>query len=308
MAESRARIDKLSPERRKLLEAMIARRSPATEAPSQQSPTPQRAPVAVEGEEDMKTACRRMYDEINHQLDAGVFGEFSFFLNYGYVPDLSPQFATIAVSDHYLNRNSVRLVLELIADCPVDGRLVLDVGCGRGAIPHVLTQFFQPASVVGLDLSPAAVSFCRRAHRDPRLRFGVGDSENLPFANESFDILTNLESSSCYPDVNAFYREVYRVLVPGGHFLYSDCLPPNRFRDARAYLEEIGLQVELDRDVTSNVLLSCDEVARQRMQAYRGATPELETFLGAPGSPYYEDMRAGRWTYRILRLRRKESA
>jgi len=308
MAELRSRIDKLSPERRRLLEKMIAGRSTPTEASSQEIAAPSLSIATAEGEEDIKAACRRMYDEINHQLDAGMFGEFSFFLNYGYVPDLSPQFAAVAVSDHYLNRNSVRLVLELIGDCPVDGRSVLDVGCGRGAIPHVLTQFFQPASVVGLDLSPAAISFCRRAHRDPRLRFEVGDSENLPFADESFDILTNLESSSCYPNVDAFYREVYRVLAPDGHFLYSDCFPPNRFREARVYLEGIGLQVEQDRDITSNVLLSCDEVARQRVQAYRGASPELETFLGAPGSQYYEDMRAGRWTYRILRLRRKESA
>jgi phthiocerol/phenolphthiocerol synthesis type-I polyketide synthase E len=308
MAEIRNRIDKLSPERRKLLEAMIARRSPSAAPPSQQSPTPQRAPVAVEGEEDTKTACRRMYDEINRQLDAGVFGEFSFFLNYGYVPALGPQFAVVTVPDHYLNGNSVRLVLELIGDCPVDGRRVLDVGCGRGAIPHVLTQFFQPASVVGLDLSPAAIAFCRRAHRHPRLHFGVGDSENLPFVDIAFDILTNLESSSCYPNVEAFYREVYRVLAPDGYFLYADCLPPGRFQEAKAYLEEIGLHVEQDRDITSNVLLSCDEVARQRVQAYRGASPELKTFLGAPGSQYYEDMRAGRWTYRILRLRKKELA
>jgi phthiocerol/phenolphthiocerol synthesis type-I polyketide synthase E len=308
MAEIRTRIDKLSPERRKLLEAMIAQRRSSTAASSQQSPTPQPSMAIVEGEEDMKTTCRRMYDEINYQLDAGVFGEFAFFLNYGYVPALSPQFAVVAVPDHYLNGNSVRLVLELIGDCPLDGRRVLDVGCGRGAIPHVLTQFFQPASVVGLDLSPAAISFCRNTHRHPRLRFTVGDSENLPFADESFDILTNLESSSCYPNLDAFYREVYRVLAPGGHFLYSDCLPPDRFREATAYLEEVGLQIEQDRDITSNVLLSCDEVSRQRVQAYRGASPELETFLGAPGSQYYEDMRAGRWTYRILRLHKKEFA
>ena len=149
MAEIRTRIDNLSPERRKLLEKMIARRSPSPEASSQETPAPRLSIATVEGEEDMKTACRRMYDEINRQLDAGMFGEFSFFLNYGYVPDLSPQFAAVAVPDHYLNRNSVKLVLELIGDCPVDGRRVLDVGCGRGGIPHVLTQFFRPASVVG---------------------------------------------------------------------------------------------------------------------------------------------------------------
>jgi SAM-dependent methyltransferase len=307
MAEIHTRIDKLSPERRKLLEKMISQRSPAPEPSSSAVPEPEHSPAPAAGEEDAKTACRRMYDDINRQLDAGMFGEFSFFLNYGYVPDLSPQYAAFAVPEHYLNRNSVKLVLELIGDCPVDGRRVLDVSCGRGGIPHVLTQFFRPASVVGLDLSSAAIAFCRRVHGDPRMRFEVGDSESLPFMAESFDIVANLESSSCYPDVQAFYREVHRVLAPGGHFLYSDCLPAIRFREATAYLEEIGLRVERNRDITSNVLLSCDEIARQRVQAYGGAGPELETFLGTPGSPYYEDMRTGRWTYRILRLAKQKA-
>ncbi|HSF31103.1 MAG TPA: methyltransferase domain-containing protein [Candidatus Tectomicrobia bacterium] len=307
MSEIRTRIDRLSPERRKLLEKMISQRSPEPEPSPQEVPAPPHSLSPTAGKEDTKTACRRMYDEINRQLDVGMFGEFSFFLNYGYVPDLSPQFAAVAVPEHYLNRNSVRLVLELIGDCPVDGRRVLDVGCGRGGIPHVLMQFFRPASVVGLDLSSAAIAFCRRVHDDPRMRFEVGDSENLPFVAESFDIVANLESSSCYPDVLAFYREVHRVLAPGGHFLYSDCLPANRFQDATVYLEEMGLRVERDRDITSNVLLSCDEIARQRVQAYGGASPELETFLGTPGSPYYEDMRTGRWTYRILQLAKQKA-
>jgi SAM-dependent methyltransferase len=307
MAEIHTRVDSLSPERRRLLEQMLARRRPASVAPAQESPVPRLALTTVEGEEDVKTACCRMYDEINRQLDAGMFGAFSFFLNYGYVSDLSPQFAAVTVPEHYLNRNSVQLVLELIGDSPVHGRYVLDIGCGRGGIPHVLTQFFQPASVVGLDLSPAAIAFCRRAHGDPRLRFEVGDAEHLPFDAASFDVVTNLESSSCYPDVQAFYWEVHRVLVPGGHFLYADCLPTNRFQEATLFLEDIGLHVERNRDITSNVLLSCDAIARQRVQAYGGDSPELETFLGAPGSQYYEDMRAGRWTYRILRLAKQKA-
>src|SRR5262249_35087126 len=141
--------------------------------------TPELGLAAADLESDPKDACRRMYDEVSRSLDAGPFGEFSYFLNYGYVPDLHPSHARAAVPEHSLNRNSVRLVLELIGSCAVDGRRILDVGCGRGAIPHVLTSFFEPAGVVGLDLSPVAIAFCRRTHRDPRLRFAVGDAERL---------------------------------------------------------------------------------------------------------------------------------
>lgn len=256
-------------------------------------------------DQDPKIACRHAYDAISLQLDSGLFGEFSFFLNYGYVPDLNQQFARCPVPDHYLNRNSVKLVLELIGDCPIDGLSVLDVGCGRGAVVHVLTTFCRPAQVTGLDLSPIAIGFCRKTHRDPRIRFLVGDAENLPLSSKQFDIVTNLESSSCYPNPFEFYREVKRVLVPGGYFLYSDCLAPHRMREGMDFLASIGLRLERDRDITSNVLLSCDQVARGRLQAYGTSSVELEDFLGAPGSHYYESMREGRMTYRILKLRKE---
>lgn len=300
------RLGKLSPQKRALLEKMAAakRPSPALEKPPDPPVAGLSAAMAGAEDQDPKLACRLAYDTVSRQLDSGPFGEFSFFLNYGYVPDLSPQFARVAVPEHYINKNSVRLVLELIGDCPTGGRSVLDVGCGRGAIAHVLTAFCQPARVAGLDLSPVAIGFCRKTHRDPRIRFLVGDAENLPFASHHFDIVTNLESSSCYPNLFAFYREVQRVLVPGGYFLYSDCLPPERMREAIGFLASVGLRMERDRDITANVLLSCDQVARGRVQAYGASSTELENFLGAPGSQYYESMRAGRMTYRILKLRK----
>lgn len=304
-----ARFAKLSPERRALLERKLASSQRAPGPAPQGAHNQAAADLALVAGgmpgDDPKLVCRQAYDAVSSQLDAGPFGEFSFFLNYGYVPDLSAEFAQVPVPEHYLNRNSVKLVLELIGDFPADGKSMLDVGCGRGAIPHVLTTFFQPARVAGVDLSPVAIEFCRRSHRDPRIRFHVGDAENLPLPGGEFDAVTNLESSSCYPDLFAFYREVHRMLRRGGCFLYSDCLAPLRFAEAVRYLGELGLRLERDRDITPNVLLSCDQVARARIQAYGASTAELENFLGAPGSQYYEDMRSGRMSYRILKLRKE---
>lgn len=302
------RFANLSPEKQLLLERMKQRRSRARiETSSTISRSPITVPLAEISLEDQdpKVLCRQAYDTVSRQLDTGPFGEFSYFLNYGYVSDLGAEFAQVRVPDQYLNRNSVKLVLELIGDFRVAGRTILDIGCGRGAIPHVLTTFFEPARVIGLDLSPVAVAFCRRTHRDTRLRFLVGDAEELPFSANQFDAVTNLESSSCYPEVFSFYREVHRVLAPGGCFLYSDCLVPRRFDEAVKFLKEIGLRLEQDRDITSNVLLSCDQVACARIQAYGTTSAELENFLGAPGSQYYEDMQTGRMAYRILTFQKQ---
>ncbi|HEX8922859.1 MAG TPA: class I SAM-dependent methyltransferase, partial [Pyrinomonadaceae bacterium] len=233
---------------------------------------------------------------------------FSFFLNYGYLPNGQPEFAVLEPPEHYINRNSVKLVLEVIQDCPVEGKRVLDVGCGRGGTVHVFKTFFNPSKIVGLDLSTAAIQFCREAHKDPRVSFYEGDSENLPFEDASFDIVTNLESSHSYPNIHRFYSEVARVLSPGGHFLYTDALTSQQITTGLAFLNHIGFELERDRDITQNVLLSCDEIAQTRVQAFdsRNDSELMENFLATPGSQVYQGMQSGQLIYRIYKLRKRD--
>jgi ubiquinone/menaquinone biosynthesis C-methylase UbiE len=198
----------------------------------------------------------------------------------------------------------VRLVYELVGNTDLRGRRVLDVGCGRGGTVALLAQEFE-ATATGLDLSPEAIAFCRRTHRHPRAAFEVGDAEQLPFEARQFEVVTNIESSHTYPSLRAFYAEVARVLAEGGVFLYTDLLPVPRWAEVRALLGPLGLSLEADRDITANVLASCDEVARTRAQAFGGSSAMIDNFLAVPGSAVYEQMRTGAWEYRILRARRR---
>ena len=77
-----------------------------------------------------------------------------------------------------------------------------------------------PASYTGLDLNPAGIEFARKRHDLDGLDFVHGDAENLPFPDQSFDVVLNVEASHLYPHVSRFLAEVARVLAPGGHFLY----------------------------------------------------------------------------------------
>jgi ubiquinone/menaquinone biosynthesis C-methylase UbiE len=253
-----------------------------------------------------KARWKRFYDTVSSELDGNVFGAFSFFLNYGYVPNGGQEFSAVELPEHYLNKNSVRLVLELIQDCPVDGKRILDVGCGRGGTIYVLNTFFKPLRLDGLDLSSAAIDFCRNAHRAANISFHEGDAENLPFENDSFDVVTNVESSHTYPNIDRFYAEVARVLVAGGHFLYTDLLAPGQLADSVRSLSRLGFELERERDITQNVLRSCDEIAGNRVQAFeRSSNDEMvENFLATPNSLVYQEMRAGRMNYRILKLKK----
>ena len=251
-----------------------------------------------------KQSYREFYDDVTRRLEQSGVAAASFFLNYGYRSLGDGDEARVTVPDIIFNANSVRLAYEVIGSTALRGKRVLDVGCGRGGTAALIAEHFE-TSVLGVDLSPEAIAFGRRTHRDPHLAFEVGDAEHLPCEAGAFDAVTNIESSHTYPNLRAFYGEVARVLASGGVFLYTDLLPVARWLEVRALLGPLGLEIRTDREITPNVLTSCDEIAGMRAQAFGGNSAAMDNFLAVPGSHVYEQMRSGNWEYRILRAYRR---
>ena len=107
------------------------------------------------------------------------------------------------------------------------GERVLDVGTGAGhtalaVAPHV-------AEVVGLDLTPEMVASATALAGERGLTnvtFREGDATALPFADASFDIVTNRQSAHHYGDPAKATAESARVLRPGGVFVLIDTISP----------------------------------------------------------------------------------
>ena len=300
MTDLSQRIAYLSPEKRKLLEQWLD--GAGVSAPGLQPVSKQREPVSSKEKE----RTRRFYNSINEQLDAAIFGTYSVFLNYGYVADESQQYSKVELPDHSLNKTSVKLVLEVIGDCDIANSKLLDVGCGRGGTLDLINKYFNARQTIGIDLSTSAILFCKRNYDDPRTCFLEGDAEALPFEDEVFDVVTNIESSHRYPNIADFHLEVLRVLKTGRYFLYADLLPAMLASERIKNLQEIGFVLERNRDITKNVLLSCDETAERRLGAFAEGHDSglMNEFLSVPGSQVYEELRNGEWAYKILRLRK----
>jgi phthiocerol/phenolphthiocerol synthesis type-I polyketide synthase E len=264
--------------------------------------TPAATPLGSDAVGQAKAGYRDFYNDITKRLERSGVGEASFFLNYGYVSLGQGDEACFEVLEGVFNPNSVRLAFELIGRINLRNRRVLDVGCGRGGTVALITDRFA-AKVSGVDLAPEAIAFCRRTHQQAA-GFEVGDAEHLPFADGSFDVVTNIESSHTYPNLRAFYAEVRRVLVGGGDFLYTDLLPVSRWAEVQVLLASLGFTINTERDITANVLGSCDEIAATRAQAFGDANAMIDNFLAVPGSAVYEQMKSGAWSYRIVRARR----
>ena len=97
------------------------------------------------------------------------------------------------------------------------GRDVLEIGVGMGA-DHCEWAKAGPKSLRGVDLTDRAVEWTTRRLETfgftPDVR--QGDAENLPFEDESFDLVYSWGVIMCSPDTPRAVREIHRVLRPGG--------------------------------------------------------------------------------------------
>ncbi len=113
----------------------------------------------------------------------------------------------------------------------VAGKRVIEIGCGGGQNSIALTKW--GATCIGVDPSPAQLDHARRLAREigVEVHFVEGVAENLsPFPDESFDIVLSSYAFDYVTDLRRAYDEAWRVLVPGGLFVF--CLSHDVARGA----------------------------------------------------------------------------
>ncbi len=103
---------------------------------------------------------------------------------------------------------------------------VVDAGCGVGGTAVRLAEIYG-CSVTGVNLNESQLEKARekaiKANLGDQLDFEYADcSENLPFADDSIDVVVNIESACHYSDRGQFLREVSRILKPGGKIVAMD--------------------------------------------------------------------------------------
>lgn len=98
---------------------------------------------------------------------------------------------------------------------------VLDAGCGTGAVIALLAEKYPEKHYTGIDLSPKMIGVAA-AKGTANAEFVCGDCENLPFAPDSFDVITCSMSFHHYPHPVDFFCSCERVLRPGGRLIIRD--------------------------------------------------------------------------------------
>jgi len=238
------------------------------------------------------------YPFLSRRLDA----ENLTCLNYGYEED--PPMAVPLEGSDEPNRFGIQLYHRVATQADLNGKKVLEVSCGHGGGASYLARTLHPASYTGLDFNPDGIAFCQKRHQVPGLEFVHGDAENLPFGDESFDAVINVEASHAYPELSRFLAEVVRVLRPGGNFLYADFRGRSEFPGWDAALADTGLRQVSACVINESVLRSLDKNSERSLELIGSKLPALmrpfgRRFAGVPGTGLYRLIENGNAEYRM---------
>jgi SAM-dependent methyltransferase len=224
------------------------------------------------------------------------------FINWAYEED-PPMALPLSASDEP-DRYYIQLYHTAATQVDLDGKKVLEVSCGHGGGASYLARTLQPASYTGLDLNPAGIRFCQTRHKLPGLDFVQGNAEDLPFPDESFDVVLNIEASHHYPHFPRFLTEVARVLRPGGHFLYADLRALHLVPEWEAALAAAPLCCVSQRAIDDEVRRGLEKNSPRLEEIISRRVPKfLQGFArnngGVRGGRLYHGVELGMFSYRV---------
>jgi ubiquinone biosynthesis O-methyltransferase len=189
------------------------------------------------------------------------------------IPDLGPECyarwraSEIGATTERLER---QLILELVGD--VGGRKVLDVGCGDGEFALALAK--RGASVTGIDASVAMIDAaeCRAKQHGADVTFQVATAGQLPFPAGQFDVVTAITILCFVDDAAPVFREIARVLRPGGRLVIGELGKWSTWAAGRRVRAWLGSRLwRRGRFRTANELRELAEQAGLIVKSVRGA-------------------------------------
>lgn len=225
------------------------------------------------------------------------------FLNYGYAHLAGePEMIELDEQDKDM-QYSIQLYHHVASAVDLSGLKVLEVGSGRGGGADFVKRYLKPKTMIGVDFSKVAVEHSNRDFGRDGLSYQVGNAVSLPFEDDSFDAVINVESSHCYPSMEDFLGQVNRVLRSGGHFLFADLRPQEMVDALRDQLINSGLTILEEKDITPNVVaaLQLDSERKMKLIEENVKKPKAKEFMmkfsGTEDSKINRQLKNGEYKY-----------
>jgi arsenite methyltransferase len=135
------------------------------------------------------------------------------------------------------------------------GDTVIDLGSGAGNDCFIARrETGEDGRVIGIDFTPAMIEKARANNQKlgyANVEFRQGDIENIPVSANTADVIVSNCVLNLVPDKDKVFKEIFRVLKPGGHFSISDIvlvgtLPDRVRKDAEMYAGCVSGAVQKD--------------------------------------------------------------
>lgn len=228
------------------------------------------------------------------------------FMNYGY--HHKDQQITIDEQNEH-NRYSIQLYHQLASSVEIRNKDIVEIGCGRGGGLAFITSTFAPASAIGIDVNKLAISFCNHYYNLKGLSFLHGDAHKLPLESNICDIVINVESSHRYTDMNAFLKEVFRILRPGGYFLFTDFRRYDEIENLKRELKKNGMIMVKERIINQEVVSSLNLDNTRKHNLIKKLAPRFlhkvaQNFATIVGSETYNNLVSKKFIYFSYVLRK----
>lgn len=126
-------------------------------------------------------------------------------------------------SQTHSNPAALQKILEWLT--PSSEQTILDIATGGGQVAKTLAPYAK--QVIATDLTPSMLASVRNSiNENDNILLVIADAEELPFLDDSMDIVTCRIAAHHFPRPEKFIQEVYRVLKPGGKWLFVDNVAP----------------------------------------------------------------------------------
>lgn len=200
--------------------------------------------------------------------------------------------------DDEINRYGIQLYHHTVKQTDLSHKKILEVGCGRGGGAYYVARYFNPEVIIGIDRSKEKILFNNSFYQSPNLSFQVGNAHEIPFADASFDVVINVESSHHYVHFDRFLSEVKRVLKPGGKFLFTDFRLKHLVESMLFALEQSGMTILSQENISQNIVNALDLDYERRVMLIKKMLPSYLNFWalhfsGAKDTAIYKSFKNG---------------
>ena len=125
-----------------------------------------------------------------------------------------------------------------------DNMSILDIGCGGGKAINIMASLSKAKKITGIDYSEDMVQFASNVNRNlinqGLVEITHGDVSSLSFSSDTFDLITAFETYYFWPSLIDNFKEVRRVLKPGGIFLLvNEAYKDEKFEERNSSLAKI---------------------------------------------------------------------